>query len=85
MTPDDILGLDQPILTRHRLVALITEAPSTETALQIANAAPKGIVWAAANLLYIDTYQHGIAWVRRALVPHQATFARSMMRRSFSS
>jgi hypothetical protein len=50
------------------LITRVTEAATDEEALAIVKAATVQERYSAADLLYIDAYDHGMPWVIKAIV-----------------
>jgi hypothetical protein len=55
-------------MTGDDLITLITSAPSSEDALNVARSAPAQARYGAADTLHVDTAGHGVPWINRAIV-----------------
>jgi hypothetical protein len=54
--------------TAHDIITAVTEAPDNIDAYNILDTCPLAMVWEIADLLYIDTGQHGRAWTMAHIV-----------------
>ena len=55
-------------MTGDDLITLVTSAPSSEEALDVARSAPAQARYGAAGTLRIDTAGHSVPWINRAIV-----------------
>jgi hypothetical protein len=54
-------------MTGDDLITSLTEAQTDAEAREIIDSAPRDAVFAAADILHIDTVSHGMRWIRNAV------------------
>ena len=55
-------------MTGDTLITRMVEAPSLAEARAIVDQAPRAALFEAADLLYVDCADHGMRWIRNAVV-----------------